>query len=252
MTTVCGCCPARRHPGRAAYPAATCATCMRNRAAAERCGVLLGGAPELVRLDEVRPAVYRVVWPCWRRAVSSAGRAGTGRTHRPPPQARHGCASDSTPGAGAGGSRTGWRRGRRLAGRGQAPRRRPASVSLSPSSGRRRGRSRGRGRPTSATLAASKGRAVSNGRGVSMTTRSTSPARPRRRPRAGDGTAECPVTTGASAWRRSPAHGVRNPRTRRDVGRRHIVGGRPHRRRSAWVPRPLRSARPLTDAPARA
>ena len=36
---------------------AMCATCTRNRAAAEQCGVLLGGAPELVRLDEVRPAV---------------------------------------------------------------------------------------------------------------------------------------------------------------------------------------------------
>ena len=32
------------------------------RGDAERCGVLLGGTPELVRLDEVRPAVYRVVW----------------------------------------------------------------------------------------------------------------------------------------------------------------------------------------------
>ena len=31
-----------------------------DRAAAERCGVLLGGAPELVRLEEVRPGVYRV------------------------------------------------------------------------------------------------------------------------------------------------------------------------------------------------
>jgi hypothetical protein len=33
-----------------------------DRGDAERCGVLLGGTPELVRLDEVRPAVYRVVW----------------------------------------------------------------------------------------------------------------------------------------------------------------------------------------------
>ena len=36
------------------------------RGDAERCGVLLGGTPErtpeLVRLEEVRPAVYRVVW----------------------------------------------------------------------------------------------------------------------------------------------------------------------------------------------
>ena len=33
-----------------------------DRGDAERCGVLLGGTPELVRLNEVRPAVYRVVW----------------------------------------------------------------------------------------------------------------------------------------------------------------------------------------------
>ena len=33
-----------------------------DRGDAERCGVLLGGTPELVRLDEIRPAVYRVVW----------------------------------------------------------------------------------------------------------------------------------------------------------------------------------------------
>jgi len=33
-----------------------------DRADAERCGVLLGGTPELVRLEEVRPAVFRVVW----------------------------------------------------------------------------------------------------------------------------------------------------------------------------------------------
>ena len=33
-----------------------------DRAAAERCGVRLGGAPELIRLDEIRPAVYRVTW----------------------------------------------------------------------------------------------------------------------------------------------------------------------------------------------
>ena len=32
------------------------------RGDAERCGVLVGGTPELVRLGEVRPAVYRVVW----------------------------------------------------------------------------------------------------------------------------------------------------------------------------------------------
>ena len=33
-----------------------------DRGEAERCGLLRGGTPELVRLDEIRPAVYRVVW----------------------------------------------------------------------------------------------------------------------------------------------------------------------------------------------
>ena len=32
------------------------------RDAAERCGLALGGVPELVGLAEVRPAVYRVAW----------------------------------------------------------------------------------------------------------------------------------------------------------------------------------------------
>ena len=40
-------------------------------------GVLLGGAPELVRLDEVRPAVYRVAW--------SLSSAASGRLRRRPP-----------------------------------------------------------------------------------------------------------------------------------------------------------------------
>ena len=32
-----------------------------DRGEAEPCGLRLGGTPELVRLDEIRPAVYRVV-----------------------------------------------------------------------------------------------------------------------------------------------------------------------------------------------
>ena len=48
-----------------------------DRAATERCGVLLGGAPELVRLDEVRPAVYRVAW--------SLSSAASGRPRRRTP-----------------------------------------------------------------------------------------------------------------------------------------------------------------------
>lgn len=48
-----------------------------DRGDAERCGVRLGGAPELVRLDEVRPAVYRVVW--------SLSTAASGRLRRARP-----------------------------------------------------------------------------------------------------------------------------------------------------------------------
>ena len=33
-----------------------------DRAAAERCGVLLGGEPDIVGLEECRPRVYRAVW----------------------------------------------------------------------------------------------------------------------------------------------------------------------------------------------
>jgi len=47
-----------------------------DRAAAEQCGVLLRGAPELVRLDEIRPAVYRVAW--------SLSSAASGRLRRRP------------------------------------------------------------------------------------------------------------------------------------------------------------------------
>ena len=59
MTAAWGCCPAPRHPGELLNPSDVCHV-HADRAAAERRGVLLGGAPELVRLDEVRPAVYRV------------------------------------------------------------------------------------------------------------------------------------------------------------------------------------------------
>ena len=53
-----GCCPARRRPGELLTRGDLCHV-HAARAGAERCGVLLGGAPELVRLDEVRPAVDR-------------------------------------------------------------------------------------------------------------------------------------------------------------------------------------------------
>ena len=62
-----------------------------DRAAAEQCGVLLGGAPELVRLDEVRPAVYRVAWSLSsnreRPATSPApGLVALHETARPSPR----------------------------------------------------------------------------------------------------------------------------------------------------------------------
>ena len=49
-----------------------------NRAAAERCGVLLGGALQLVRLDEVRPAVYHVAWSLSAAACGRLRRRATG------------------------------------------------------------------------------------------------------------------------------------------------------------------------------
>ena len=62
-----GCCPAPRHTDELLTRGDVCHV-HADRAAAERCGVLLGRAPELVRLDEVRPAVYRATW-----SLSSAG-----------------------------------------------------------------------------------------------------------------------------------------------------------------------------------
>ena len=50
-----------------------------DRAGAERCGALVGGTPDLVRLDEVRPAVYRGAW--------SLSNAASGRLRRPPQEA---------------------------------------------------------------------------------------------------------------------------------------------------------------------
>ena len=53
-----GCCPAPRCPGELLTRGDVCHV-HADRAEAEPCGVLLGNAPELVRLDEVRPAVSR-------------------------------------------------------------------------------------------------------------------------------------------------------------------------------------------------
>ena len=70
-------CPALRRPGELLTRGAVCHV-HADRAGAERCGVLLGGAPELVRLHEVRPAVYRVAW--------SLSSAASGRLLRRAPQ----------------------------------------------------------------------------------------------------------------------------------------------------------------------
>ena len=71
-----GCCAARRRPGELLTRGDVCHM-HADRGEAERCGVLLGGAPELVRLDEVRPAVYRVAW--------SLSSAASGRLRRRSP-----------------------------------------------------------------------------------------------------------------------------------------------------------------------
>ena len=70
-----GCCPALRRPGELLTRGDVCHV-HADRAATEQCGVLLGGAPELVRLDEVRPTVYRVAW--------SLSSASSGRLRRRP------------------------------------------------------------------------------------------------------------------------------------------------------------------------
>ena len=63
-----------------------------NRVAAERCGVLLGGALQLVRRDEVRPAVYHVAWSLevdgrwqWLRRLDALARRPADRPRWRPP-----------------------------------------------------------------------------------------------------------------------------------------------------------------------
>ena len=61
-----GCCPSPRRPGELLTRGDVCHVVH-----------ALGAAPELVRLDEVRPAVYRVAW--------SLSSAASGRLRRRPP-----------------------------------------------------------------------------------------------------------------------------------------------------------------------
>ena len=70
--------PVRRRPGDLLTRADVCHL-HADRAAAERCGAGLGGAPDLVGLAPVRERVYRVEW-----SLSDAA-GGTLRTAPPPP-----------------------------------------------------------------------------------------------------------------------------------------------------------------------
>ena len=76
MTEAWGCCSSARRPGELLTRGDVCHV-HADRGAAEQCGVRLGGATELVRLDEVRPAVYRV--------AGSLSSAASGRLRPRPP-----------------------------------------------------------------------------------------------------------------------------------------------------------------------
>ena len=65
---------ARRQPGEMLTRGDVCHL-HTDRGEAERCGALLRGAPDLVRLDELRPRVFVVVW--------SLSAAAGGRLRRP-------------------------------------------------------------------------------------------------------------------------------------------------------------------------
>ena len=71
MTAAWGCCPAPRHPGELLTRSDVCHV-HADRTAAERCGVLLGGAPELVRLAVLRLSSNGCGWV----EARSAGRRG--------------------------------------------------------------------------------------------------------------------------------------------------------------------------------
>ena len=73
MTTAAwGCCPSPRRPGELLTRGDVCHV-HPDRAAAERCGALLGGAPELVRLDEVGRPDCGVAAPGSRRPNRKRG-----------------------------------------------------------------------------------------------------------------------------------------------------------------------------------
>ena len=53
----------RRRPGDMLNPRRRVPLAREPRAPAQRCGAELGGAPDLVRLEQHSPRVYRVPWP---------------------------------------------------------------------------------------------------------------------------------------------------------------------------------------------
>ena len=79
-----GCCPEPRRFGRAAFdPRGDVCHVHADRVEAERCGVLLSDAPELVRLDQVRPAVYPVAWSLSSAASGRLRRRTSWKVHTP-------------------------------------------------------------------------------------------------------------------------------------------------------------------------
>ena len=53
-----------------------------DRAAAERCGAVMGGAPDLVRLEKHTARVYRVLWSLWDVAGGELRKTGAPAGHR--------------------------------------------------------------------------------------------------------------------------------------------------------------------------
>ena len=66
--------PLRRRPGEFLTRSDVCHL-HTDRSSAEDCGALLGGTPDLVNLDEIRPRVFEVTW--------SLSNAADGRLRRP-------------------------------------------------------------------------------------------------------------------------------------------------------------------------
>ena len=81
--------PTRRRPGEFLTRGDVCHL-HGDRGGAERCGVALGGTPELVQLEEIRPADYEVVWSL------SAAAGGRLRRRSAWPEKKFGCSEVGT------------------------------------------------------------------------------------------------------------------------------------------------------------